>query len=167
MWPNFARQHQVVPVPRSHHAGMWSNIAQQHQAICALRVLRPFLWFDFKKKDRESTGRGRILRSRSRSSGAMRSMLTMKCSSPWCTTQARHGGVRWPALEDVESTTTGTDTQFSWSLLGVWQYATAVHGTAGTRHRFQVPAESLHAVATSSLRHVPDLALKLAGLLRV
>ena len=41
---------------------------------------------------------------------------------------------------------------FSWSLLGVWQYATAVHATTGTLHRFRVPAESSKAVATGSLR---------------
>ena len=54
----------------------------------------------------------------------------MQCSSPWCTTTS---------VEGCADHTHGRMLLSSWSLLEVWQYATAVHATTGTLHRLQVP----------------------------
>ena len=53
-----------------------------------LRFSRRVLWFDFREEDRIHW-RGRIFGTRTCSSCAMRTKLTMKCSSLWCTTSAK------------------------------------------------------------------------------
>ena len=53
-----------------------------------LRFSRRVLWFDFRKEDR-THWRGRIFGTRTGSSFAMRTKLTMKCSSLWYTTSAK------------------------------------------------------------------------------
>ena len=119
--PTFARQHQVVQAPRSHHAGQNSlhvsdSLGQKH-TVHALGVnIDDELFKPMVYNRRDSRCAGRMWWSRPRT----------------------------PMLLS------------SRSLLEVWQPVPALHATTGT-----------HAVATSSPHHVPDVALKPAGLFRV
>ena len=81
-WLNVARQHQVVPVPRSHHASMCLHFAQRHQAFCAPRFLHHFCGLTS-----ALTGRGRIFGT---CRGFMRNehIVHDESPSPWCPTRA-------------------------------------------------------------------------------
>ena len=155
-WLNVAQQHQVVPVLPSRHAGIWLFVCRvcfMKNRFCGLPSGRkthaswPNLWDTVVQSRRYEDN---IDDEMSRS---------MVC----CTGDTR---VR-PALEHVVSHPRTRMLPSSWSLLEVWQCAPALHATTGTLHRFPVSVKFSNAMTTSSVHHVPDFALKPAGLFPV
>ena len=141
-----------------------SRRATTTSCICAaffVTIVR-FLWFDFRKKDKIHWARPNFQDKIVPFTRCEDNIHDERSKSMVC--YIGDTRVRLPALKDETSHPRTRMLLSSWSLLGVWQYGPA---TTGTLHPFQMLAKSSNAVATSSLHHVSDWALKPAGLFRV